>query len=184
MRYKPEHKERSRSKIVGASGAKAKRLGFGASGIDEMAKAAGVTSGAVYKHFAGKDALLSAIIANELETTTSRFAMIDAENILLAIDGYLSLTHVEHPERGCVLPSLAPEVARASNDTRTVYEEKLSELMSTLETKVGDRARAASLLSLCVGAVTVARALASDEARKEILRSARASARRLLEGPG
>ena len=177
MRYPREHKDRTRSKIVGASASVAKLSGFSASGIDALATAAGVTSGAVYKHFDGKDGLLRAIIESELESTERRFANADPKR---AIDAYLSLAHVEHPEAGCLLPALAAEVARASPETRTAYEHAMDQLMTTLAERLGDRALAHALVSLCVGAVMVARGLATDEARKEVLAAARASAHALL----
>lgn len=177
MRYPAEHKDRMRSKIVGASAAVAKRGGFSASGIDALAEAAGVTSGAVYKHFEGKDGLLRAIIESELAATERRFANADPKK---AVDAYLSLAHVEQPEAGCLLPALAAEVARASAETRAAYEAAMDQLMTTLAARLGDRALAHALVSLCVGAVMVARGLASTEARKEILAAARASAHALL----
>jgi AcrR family transcriptional regulator len=177
MRYSAEHKDRMRSKIVGASAAVAKRGGFSASGIDALAEAAGVTSGAVYKHFDGKDGLLRAIIESELAATERRFANADPKR---AVDAYLSVAHVEHPEAGCLLPALAAEVARASPETREAYERAMDQLMSTLATALGNRALAHALVSLCVGAVMVARGLATDEARKEILAAARANAHALL----
>jgi AcrR family transcriptional regulator len=177
MRYPAEHKDRTRSKIVGASAAVAKRGGFSASGIDALAEAAGVTSGAVYKHFEGKDDLLRAIIESELAATERRFASADPER---AVDMYLSLVHVEHPEVGCLLPALSAEVARASSETREVYERAMDRLMSTLAAVVGDRDLAHALVSLCVGAVTVARGLATEKARTELLAAARTSAHALL----
>ena len=190
MRYPAEHKDRTRSKIVGASAGVAKRAGFSATGIDALATAAGVTSGAVYKHFDGKDGLLRAIIESELEATQRRFANADPKR---AIDAYLSLAHVEHPEAGCLLPALAAEVARASPATRRAYERAMDQLMTTLAARLGagaerdvkgDRAFAHALVSLCVGAVMVARGLATDEAREEVLRAARASAHALLASRG
>lgn len=177
MRYPAEHKDRMRSKIVGASAAVAKRGGFSASGIDALAEAAGVTSGAVYKHFDGKDGLLRAIIESELAATERRFANADPGR---AVDAYLSIAHVEHPEAGCLLPALAAEVARASAETREAYERAMARLLTTLATRLGDRALAQALVSLCVGAVMVARGLASVEAREEILGAARTSAHALL----
>lgn len=182
MRYRPDHKEHSRAKIVRKSAALAKQEGFDASGVDALAKASGMTSGAVYKHFAGKDELLSAIVKTELANTTALFSSLDAEQVLGAVDAYLSLAHVRHPERGCLLPALASEVARASNETRAVYERALRELTTTLEAIVGDRARASALISLCVGAVMIARGFTSDEARAEVLAAARESARQLIAG--
>lgn len=178
MRYPAAHKDRTRSKIVGASARVAKRAGFSASGVDALATAAGVTSGAVYKHFDGKDGLLRAMIESELAATERRFANAGPHR---AIDAYLSLAHVEHPEAGCLLPALAAEVARASPATRAAYEHAMDQLMTTLATALGaDRALAHALVSLCVGAVMVARGLASDEAREEILAAARTSAHALL----
>ena len=177
MRYPAEHKDRMRSKIVGASAGVAKRAGFSASGIDALATAAGVTSGAVYKHFDGKDGLLRAIIESELAATERRFANADPKR---AVDAYLSLAHVAHPEAGCLLPALAAEVARASAKTRKAYERAMDQLMTTLATALGDRVLAQALVSLCVGAVMVARGLATDEAREEILAAARESAHALL----
>jgi len=177
MRYSAEHKDRTRSKIVGASAAVVKRGGFSATGIDALAEAAGVTSGAVYKHFDGKDGLLRAIIESELAATERRFANVDLRR---AVDMYLSLAHVERPEAGCLLPALAAEVARASPETRDAYERAMDRLIATLAIALGERALALSLVSLCVGAVTVARGLTSDTARRDILAAGRTSAHALL----
>lgn len=97
--------------------------------------------------------------------------------LLLAIDAYLSLGHVRHPETGCVLPALAPEIARAPVETRAVFERALRELTAVLSEKVGDPSVASALVSLCAGAVMIARALATDEAKREVLAAARTGAR-------
>ncbi|MGZ3419952.1 MAG: TetR/AcrR family transcriptional regulator [Polyangiales bacterium] len=182
MRYPPEHKARAREKLVRTSASLAKREGFGVSGVDALAKAGGVTSGAFYKHFEGKDQLLSAIVETELATTCERFAALDGsrEQVLFAIDAYLSLAHVRHPESGCVLPSLASEVARASSDTRSGFERALAELTAVLAEKVGDASIANALVSLCAGAVMIARSLATDAAKRGVLDAARKGARAIL----
>jgi len=183
MRYPKGQKAESREKLVRASASLAKQRGFGVSGVDALAETAGLTSGAFYRHFEGKDQLLAAIVETELETTRARFATIDPasrEQLLIAIDAYLSLAHVRHPEAGCVLPTLASEVARAPDETKAVFERALRELTAVLGEKVGEPTLASALVSLSVGAVTIARALASDEARREVLGAARKSARALL----
>src|SRR6185369_10651523 len=131
MRYPPEHKARAKENVVRASARIAKREGFAASGIDALAGAAGVTSGAVYKHFRGKDELLRDIVKSELEVTRGRFSGVTTrEAILRAVDLYLSLAHVRAPEIGCLLPALAPEVSRASTETKTVFEAALDEIVA------------------------------------------------------
>ncbi len=183
MRYLPERKSESRERLIRASSAVAKEQGFAGTGIDAFARAAGLTSGAFYKQFAGKSELLGAIVASELDVTRARFAMIEAGDdaqLLAAIDMYLSLGHVRHPEAGCVLPTLAPEVARATKEERAAYEEALGELQAVLAEKVGDAAVASALVSLCAGAIMIARGLVSEAARRAALEAARSGARTLL----
>jgi AcrR family transcriptional regulator len=180
MRYLPEQKSRSREKLVRASASVAKQQGFAGSGVDALASAAGLTSGAFYRHFEGKGELLSAIIETELEATRGRFSTLQPRNeeqLLLAIDTYLSLAHVRHPESGCVLPTLASEIGRAPAETKEVFERALSELLAVLSEKVGDSSVAFALLNQCVGAVMIARGLATDSAKREVLEAARKNAR-------
>ncbi len=180
MRYPPEQKSQSREKLVRASASLAKQQGFAGSGVDALASAAGLTSGSFYRHFEGKGELLSAIVETELEATRARFSTLEPRNeeqLLLALDAYLSLAHVRHPEAGCVLPPLASEVGRAPDETKKVFERALSELMAVLSEKVGDSAVAFAILNQCVGAVMIARGLATDSAKRQVLEAARKSAR-------
>ncbi|MBK6461446.1 MAG: TetR/AcrR family transcriptional regulator [Myxococcales bacterium] len=177
----------TRDKLVCNSATAAKEHGFAASGVDALAKAAGLTSGAFYRHFSGKDALLAAVCEVELASTRARFARVEpfggeraAEQVLRAVDRYLSLEHVRSPALGCVLPALSAEVGRASLETRTSFERAFAELLAVLTEKVGDEALASAIVTQCVGAVTVARALATEPARRAALEAARESARRLL----
>ena len=74
MRYPKEHKEQARQRLVEGGARLAKKRGFAAAGVDDLAAAAGVTSGSVYKHFGGKSELLAAIIEAELGRSAARFA--------------------------------------------------------------------------------------------------------------
>jgi TetR/AcrR family transcriptional regulator, transcriptional repressor for nem operon len=55
MRYKPDHKVESRSKILAAVGRGFRKKGYAGIGVDGLAKEAEVTSGAFYGHFRSKD---------------------------------------------------------------------------------------------------------------------------------
>ena len=51
MRYPKEYKEQARQRLVEGGARLAKKRGFAAAGVDDLAAAAGVTSGAVPARF-------------------------------------------------------------------------------------------------------------------------------------
>ena len=98
MRYSREHKEQARQRLVEGGARLAKKRGFTAAGVDDLAAASGVTSGAVYKHFGGKSELLAAIIEAELARSAALFASVpvgDVAKLDKALAAYiLSLIHI------------------------------------------------------------------------------------------
>ncbi|MGP0050630.1 MAG: TetR/AcrR family transcriptional regulator [Solirubrobacteraceae bacterium] len=57
-----EHKELTRQAVLGAAAVRFAEQGFSATTIDEIARAARVSKGAVYYHFADKPALFQAVL--------------------------------------------------------------------------------------------------------------------------
>ena len=154
-----------------------KQHGFAASGVDAIAAAAGVTSGSLYKHFAGKTDLFASVIRADLQRMADRYASIetgDEKAVEKVISAYLSDQHVRHPGRGCPLPALTAEVARSDDAVRAAFDEGLREVHATLEPFAGSSAKAWALVSQSVGAVMLARAALDPELRRELLESARA----------
>jgi AcrR family transcriptional regulator len=183
MRYSSEHKDEARQRLLDRSAHHVKQHGFAASGMDGIASAAGVTSGSLYKHFAGKADLFAAVIRADLKRTADRFANIqagDAEAADKAIAAYLSQEHVRRPEQGCPLPALAAEVARANDAVRAAFDDGLREVHAELEPIAGSGAKAWALINQSVGAVMLARAALDPGLQRELLESARVEARRLL----
>ena len=76
VRYPKEHKEQARRRLVAGGARLAKKRGFAGAGIDDLAAAAGVTSGSVYKHFGGKSELLAAIVEAELARSAALFSAV------------------------------------------------------------------------------------------------------------
>ena len=108
MRYPKDHKRATRRRLVERAGSHAKKHGFNDSGMAALAASAGVTTGALYKHFDGKAELFGALIAAELERTAQMYGAIepaDSASVARLLAGYLGLPHVRHPER---------EIGRAS----------------------------------------------------------------------
>jgi TetR/AcrR family transcriptional regulator, transcriptional repressor for nem operon len=183
MRYPKEHKARTRDRLIDAGGGHAKKHGFAATGMDAMAAAADVTTGSLYRHFDGKSELFACVVQAELQRTAERFAAADPDDraaALRALHAYLSKNHVDHPEQGCLLPSLTAEVARADDRVRTAFQSGLQELHATLERLTGSGGRAWALIAQSVGAVMIARAMLDGRLREEVLSAARKEGQALL----
>src|SRR3954454_24578462 len=118
MRYRPEHKAEVHQKIVKDASRRVRAEGLNGAGVSAVMRDTGLTHGGFYKHFGSKDELL-------LESLSGAFRQM-AECLARAAEGsrpgtawktvvktYLSPEHCEHPECGCPLAALAPELARA-----------------------------------------------------------------------
>lgn len=169
MRYPAKHKQATRERILAKAGALAKQQGFGTTGVDALMAAAGLTAGGFYAHFGSKSELLSALIERELVHSQARFDVDSDAALAQAVQAYLSLAHVEHPQRGCPLTSLSSEIARADDTVRQTYEDRLLALHQRVSAHTRDADAAWSLIAQAVGAVTLARAMRSRAARKAVL---------------
>jgi AcrR family transcriptional regulator len=183
MRYSKGHKDASRKRVIELGGKHAKKHGFNASGMATLAASAGVTTGALYKHFDGKADLFAAVISAELERTARMYDKVDRANDADAtqvLAGYLSLRHVKHPEQGCPLPTLTPEVARADDAAKAAYRAGLLEVHATLRRLTATPEDAWTLMAQNVGAVMLARAVPDEELQREILAALRQAGEQLL----
>ena len=184
MRYTPEHKDKTRQRLLDAGGAIAKKDGFGTTGVDSLMASVGLTSGAFYAHFRSKGALLEAIVDNELGRSIEVFGQQSHERMLQTLDNYLSLAHVEHPELGCALPCLSPEIARAGEHTRQVFEQRLLQLLEAMRPHTGDDSKTWSIVSQVVGAVMLARAMDNKDCRQALLQAVKQQIMLLLPATG
>ena len=136
MRYKSGYKEEKRKELLKISGQLAKKDGFAATGVDGFMKAAGVTSGAFYSHFSSKQDLFKALVENELKNSIQLWQSNPHNQAELWIEfelnRYLTLSHVEHPNHGCVLPTLATEVARSDEEINNAINKNYSAVMPYL----------------------------------------------------
>ena len=183
MRYSKEHKLEVRQRLLEHSTRLVKQHGYAASGVDALAAAAGLTAGSLYKHFNGNSDLFAAVIRTDLQRTADRFANLqpgDAAAAEKAVAAYLSPQHLQHPGRGCPLPALTAEVARADDTVRSAFEEGLRAVHACLEPITGSSGDAWALIAQSVGAVMLARAALDPKLQGELLASARAQSRKLL----
>jgi TetR/AcrR family transcriptional regulator, transcriptional repressor for nem operon len=190
VRYPPDQKVKAREAILGAAAAELKRKGFNGIGVDGVAAAAGVTSGAFYSNFPSKAALLKEIIeisvGEDFIDLDEGDPGVRRERLKDWLATYISSGHREDAGAGCAMPSLSADVARADDAVRDVYQRKLlkfiRELSSVVEGSEADRRqRAWSIAAIMVGAISISRAMPDGSQAQQIIDSALETARNLVE---
>jgi TetR/AcrR family transcriptional repressor of nem operon len=186
MRYPPDHKERTRQKVLELAAADLCNNGIEGTGIAEIMGAAGLTHGGFYAHFASKDEMVAAAVTHifgrlmqKLETGVAEKG---AEKTFdLFIKAYLSAEHRDNPASGCPIAALAGEMRRQPSVTKQAYDESLERYIGVIATLLppkSGRAQtdlAASLLSEMVGAMLLARCAVDDKTSERVLSRARRS---------
>jgi TetR/AcrR family transcriptional repressor of nem operon len=184
MRYRPEHKLETHQKIVKDASRRVRAEGLTGAAVTVVMKDAGLTHGGFYKHFASKDELL-------LESLREGFREIEDMLVHAAeqsppgeawksvVNAYLSMELCEHPERGCPLAALSPELARADKRMKPQivaelvnYKSRMLPFMPGQRTADKERAFFA-IFSTMIGAVEIARLLPDRAVREKVLVSAR-----------
>lgn len=191
MRYPADQKAKASAALLRAGTRSMKVAGFNGIGVDGLAAAADVTSGAFYSNFANKEAMLEAIVEAAVgepfvSDTNSGTRAERRVKLKAFVAEYLSAEHVENPGDGCVMPTLSADVARSGAPTREAYERRISVLagrMAELFDGADPERRAWSLVALMVGAVSISRAMSDPATQAEVLDAANQTADRLIS-PG
>jgi TetR/AcrR family transcriptional regulator, transcriptional repressor for nem operon len=186
MRYSAEHKEETRRRILDAAGQLFRQEGYGGSGIDSLTKAAGVTNGAFYGHFASKRDAFRTAVLDGLEELRLGIAALRAKRgrqwFRTFVDIYLGTKRTCDLGQSCALPSLSPEVMRADPATRHAYEEELRRIIEEVALGLSTRRganrdeTAIVLLALLSGGVTLARAVSDPALSDKIAQAVRKQA--------
>ncbi len=189
MTQKDEQKQKSREAILQSAATFLRARGIQASSVADVMQGAGLTVGGFYNHFASKEELFATTI-RAAASTMWRGLMATAtgesprERVVSVLSRYLSRTHRDGPESGCMLPNLAPEVARAGEPYRSVLEQELggfvTALADLLEGDPARREKAAGLIALSYGALSLSRAVAGTPLSDEFLRAAKKLVQRSL----
>jgi AcrR family transcriptional regulator len=178
MRYSADHKAETRKRLLKATGALAKRKGFAATGVDAFMDAAGVTSGAFYVHFGSKTELFSELLRSELDHSFRMFVgnpsdESEEEWARRQINLYLDWRHVQHPDKGCAVPTLGAEVGRADKDAKKIFEDAAKRIHVVWQEKLGDEKLPWAVAAQMIGAILLARAMASEKTAKKVLDSSK-----------
>jgi TetR/AcrR family transcriptional repressor of nem operon len=183
MRYEPEHKMQIRDRIVRNTARKLRAEGWSGPGVASVMKASGLTVGGFYKHFRSKDDLFAEAVAQAFSDSEKVYASLQnvprEDRWKEIVQLYLSPEHCDHPETGCPVAALAPEIARAKFTVR----KRISGLMKGraerwVEFMPGATATERErnffiIFSAMAGAVSIARLLTEPADRQKVLASVR-----------
>ena len=184
MRYQPEHKLEVHRKILKDASRRVRAEGITGAAVSSVMRDAGLTHGGFYKHFGSKDELLTESLSEAFREIAGRLTQVAEKSQpgmawKALVKAYLSPEHCDHPEWGCPLAALAPELARAGHAMKVPirgelikYKNRMLPLMPGRRPTDKERAFFA-IFSTMIGAVAIARILPDQEARATVLASAR-----------
>ena len=184
MRYEPEHKTRTRDRIVRNAARKLRAEGLSGPGVASVMKASGLTVGGFYKHFRSKAELLADAIAEGFSESSEKIYS-SLQNVpredrwkeLVRL--YLSPEHCDHPDSGCPVAALAPEMARAKLGIRKrisgLIKDRAERWVEFMPGRTaGEREQNFFVIfSAMAGAVSIARILTEPADRERVLASVR-----------
>jgi TetR/AcrR family transcriptional regulator, transcriptional repressor for nem operon len=191
MRVSREQAALNRDRIIDAAGALFRAKGFGGVGVADIMKAADLTHGGFYGHFASKDDLVAQASKRAMARAATNWERVvaDASDTPFAalLKHYLSERHRDEPGKGCVFAALAADASRSGKVVRSAFAEGLEPLLDILTDAIPDRSKAArrrkavAAMAALVGALGLARATEGTPLSDEILDAAR---RELLAAMG
>ncbi|MCF4994972.1 TetR family transcriptional regulator [Pseudomonas syringae] len=173
MRYSQDHKAQTHQRIIKEASARFRKDGIGATGLQPLMKALGLTHGGFYSHFKSKDELVEKALQAAGGEVDTLCAMLFAEERPLDafIDCYLSQWHVTSPHEGCPLPTMSSEMGlrgQASPTTDDVLNARLEQVASTLKGDTADD-RSLVIMSTLVGALVLSRSVENPQLSQRIL---------------
>ena len=144
----------------------------------------GLTHGGFYKHFDSKEELLLESLREAFRDIADKLAHAAEQSHSEApwkaiVKSYLSLEFCSHPERGCPLTALAPELGRIDKRMQgqvfaelVNYRDRMLPFMPGRRTQDKERAFFV-IFSTMIGAVQIARMVPDRAVQEKVLASAR-----------
>jgi TetR/AcrR family transcriptional regulator, transcriptional repressor for nem operon len=184
-------KDVTRRRIIETAGACFRRRGLSGIGIADLMKEAGLTHGGFYAHFASKDALVAEALRLASERLRSLIeeaaaAAPEGEKLMAVAARYLSSRHREHPENGCSIATLGPELGRESGAARRQFSANIQAAFERMAecSAVADRearqCEATGTFAAMVGGLILSRGVENPDEADRILADMRRFVRQAL----
>ncbi|NIZ03504.1 TetR/AcrR family transcriptional regulator [Thalassospira lucentensis] len=183
-------KEETRRSILDAASRGFREFGFAGVGVDAIAKSANATSGAFYAHFGSKDGAFCAALELGLDEVIGgvpRFQRDFGDGWTdTFIDYYLGQSHRDDLACGCAMTSLSPEMTRADDKTRALYDRKMKIIAGLVAKGLTQfpadqrQQKAWAFLGILIGGLTIARGLQDEAAIDAVTSSIKSTAASIL----
>jgi TetR/AcrR family transcriptional repressor of nem operon len=169
----------NRERVIDAAAALFRAKGFDGIGVADIMKAADLTHGGFYGHFASKDDLMAQASRRTMARSADKWrrtvkAAPDRPYAAL-LDHYLTSRHRDEPGRGCAFAALGNDAGRSGKVVKDAFAEGLEALIDILAQSVPGRSKAArrrkavAAMAGLVGAVTLSRSVGDKALSAEIL---------------
>lgn len=175
MRNKPASpraaaKDASHERIVGAAARAIRRSGYDGTGVADIMKAAGLTHGAFYAHFASRNAMLAEAADRAGAESVAQAGKVVAavppgQALASLLHSYLSDEHLKDIESGCPVSALGSEMPRQSPEVRAAATRRIKEMVDLVARQLpawgqaGAHEQALATVATMVGTLILARAV-------------------------
>jgi TetR/AcrR family transcriptional repressor of nem operon len=183
MRVSRQKAAENRERIIDAAGALLRANGFGGIGVADIMKAADLTHGGFYGHFASKDDLVAQASRRTMARAATNWSRLAADApgdpYAALLKHYLSPRHRDDPGKGCAFAALSGDAARSGKAVREAFAEGLEPLIEILANSVPARSKAVrrrkglAAMAGLVGALILSRAVGDALLSDELLDAAR-----------
>jgi AcrR family transcriptional regulator len=180
---KQSRRQQSHQRILDAAARAVRLKGFGAVGVADVMKEAGLTHGGFYAHFESRDALLAEALEHagtqggEQLRERIRGRVAAGETAFRALIGeYLSDEHMEGVDTGCPVAALVSEMPRTESALQAAANRRVLALASLVEQALppgAGRGAALAVTSTMVGALQLARVLGPEGEGRAVLQASR-----------
>lgn len=184
MRVSREQAEKNREDVISVASQLFRERGFDGVGIADIMKAAGLTHGGFYGQFQSKQHLAAEASKAALEKTRLILAQVAAKagtrGFDAIVDFYLSGPPGQNPARGCPVPALGADAARAGGQVQAAFEAGVEGYVALLADAIAGQAGgtassrrpdAVAAFAAMVGALTLSRAVGDPALAAEIRQS-------------
>ena len=172
MRITKEQSRENRSRVIAGAAKLFRERGFAGVGVADLMRAAGLTHGGFYNHFASKDELEAEACRQALARSTVKLEAVarreDSEERTEAMAAYMR-SYVSKPARdaaapNCPMAAFAGEMPRQSAQVAAAYAEGLRVYLDSFAKAQGvSRPHALARFSMLAGALILARSVAGAD---------------------